>query len=160
MLWKRAITEEAPLGLLDSSNEEPKSKALRWVVSGIALLVLLSLSLWYTFRFYPERRAAERFLDALVAGDTQRAYQIWNPQPSYTYKDFLDDWGPTGYYGPVKSYRIETMQSPRGGGSGVVVVAGISPVQPFPQENTVESRRTKEVKIWVEFRDKSLGFPP
>lgn len=149
------------MSLLDSTGEEPRSKLRRYAISGLALVLLLALSVWYLFRFYPEKQAVERFFDALAAGDTQRAYQLWKPQASYSYKDFLEDWGPSGYYGPVKSYRIETALSPQGGGSGVIVVVEVSPDQPFPAESDVaKQRRTKEVRIWVERSDKSLGFPP
>ena len=149
------------MSLLDSTGEEPRSKLRRYAISGLALVLLLALSVWYLFRFYPEKQAVERFFDALAAGDTQRAYQLWKPQASYTYQDFLEDWGPSGYYGPVKSYRIETALSPQGGGSGVIVVVEVSPDQPFPAESdAAKQRRTKEVRIWVERSDKSLGFPP
>jgi len=151
---------EKIVGLLEPSSEEPRSKLRRYVISGLAFVLLLALGAWYLFRFYGEKRTVERFLDALVAGDTQRAYQIWKPQSSYSYQDFLDDWGPSGYYGPVKSYHIETAQKPEGG-SGVIVVVEISPYQSFPADNdAVKNRRTREVHIWVEQRDKSLSFPP
>ena len=148
------------MGLLDSDSEEPRSKLRRYLVSGLALVLLLSLGGWYVFRFHGEKQAVGRFLDALVAGDTQRAYQVWKPQASYSYQDFLEDWGPAGYYGPVKSYRIETAQKPRDA-SGVIVVVELSPYHPFPADNdAAKNRRTKEVRIWVEHKDKSLGFPP
>ncbi len=151
------------MGLLDSTAEEPNSKLLRYVVSGVAFVLLVTFAFWYLFRFYPERRAVEHFLDALVAGDTTRAYQLWHPQnpASYTMKDFLEDWGPNGYYGPVKSYQIESAGNPRAGGSGVIVVVNVSPVQPFPADSdVVNNRRTKVVRLWVERSDKSLSFPP
>lgn len=147
------------MGLLDSDSEEPRSKLRRYVITGLVLVLLLALGVWYLVRFYPEKKAVGRFLDALVAGETERAYKIWNPQASYSYQDFLDDWGPQGYYGPVKSYRIETAQSPRDA-SGVIVVVELSPFQPFPGGNDPASRRTREVRLWVERKDKSLGFPP
>ena len=163
------------MGLLDSDSEEPKSKLRRYVVTWLALGLFLALGLWYLFRFYPEKRTAERFLDALVTGDTAKAYGIWKlgssykgqspaeiskVAQSYAYQDFLDDWGPSGYYGPVKSYRIETAQKPKGG-TGVIVVVELSPYQPFPSDADVaRNRRTKEVRIWVESKDKSLSFPP
>ncbi len=149
------------MSLLDSTSEEPRSKLRRYVVSALALVLLVTLAGWYLFRFHSEKNTVEHFFDALVAGDTERAYQIWKPQASYTYKDFLDDWGSSGYYGPVKSYRIETAQAAPREGSGVIVVVELSPYQPFPTDNDpVKNRRTKEVRIWVERRDKSLGFPP
>jgi hypothetical protein len=151
---------EKTVSLLEPPSEEPRSKLRRYVISGLAFVLLLALGLWYVFRFYGERRTVEHFLDALVAGDTQWAYQIWKPQGSYSYQDFLDDWGPSGYYGPVKSYHIETAQKPKGG-SGVIVVVELSPYQPFPADNdAVKNRHTREVHIWVEQSDKSLGFPP
>ena len=151
------------MGLLDSGAEEPRSKLRRYVITGVALVALVAIGLWYLFRFYPEKRVVEQFLDALVAGNTQLAYQIWKTAPgsSYTYQDFLDDWGPKGYYGPISSYHIEAAENPPRGGSGVIVTVAVSPDQPFPDESdAVKLRRTKEVKIWVERRDHSLSFPP
>lgn len=149
------------MGLLDASPEEPRSKTRHLTIAAVALVLLIAGGLWYTFRFYPEKRAISRFFDALTAGDTARAYQLWKAGPSYTEKDFLDDWSPSGYYGPVKSYRIESVSSPKGGGSGVIVVVEISPFAPFPsREDVVKSRRIREVRLWVETKDKSLSFAP
>ncbi len=149
------------MGLFDSGNEEPKSKVRRHVISVVVFVLLVALGIWYLLRFYPEKKAAEHFFDALVAGDTQRAYQIWKPSSSYSYQDFLEDWGPSGYYGPVKSYHVEAAQAAPKEGSGVIVVVELSPFQPFPTGNDPEkNRRTKEVRIWVERKDKSLSFPP
>ena len=148
------------MGLLDRSSEEPRSKLRRYVLTGIALALLLALGFWYLFRFHTEKATVERFFRTLAAGDTEQAYRIWKPQASYSYKDFLDDWGPSGYYGPVKSYRIETAQSPRDA-SGVIIVVEVSPYEPFPAAHDEEkNRHTKEVRIWVERRDQSLSFPP
>ncbi len=149
------------MGILDSDVEEPKSKLRRYALTAAALVLLIGGFLWYHFRFYPEKQAAARFFDALAAGDTARAYQLWKPNPNYAMKDFLDDWGPSGYWGPVKSYQIETAVSPKHGGSGVIVVVEVSPLAPFPDgSDAAKNRRTKEVHIWIETKDKSLSFPP
>lgn len=149
------------MGILDSGAEEPKSRLRRYVLTGVALVMLLVFGLWYTFRFFPEKKAATHFLDAVAAGDMAGAYQLWRPTPTYTMKDFLDDWGPAGYYGPVKSYRIESVEAPKKGGSGVVVVVELSPFNPFPEDNDAQkNRRLKEVRLWVESKDKSLTFAP
>jgi len=42
----------------------------------------------------------------LVAGNAKQAYDLWKPSESYKIGDFMADWGPEGYYGPVKSYSI------------------------------------------------------
>ncbi len=121
----------------------------------IAALVLVAIVvLWFTFRYYPEKKAAEHFFDALVAGDTARAYQLWKPSPSYAMKDFLADWGPEGYYGPVKSYKILRASSPIGANAIAVRVA-ISPFSPMPDPSEIEkSRKTKVVSVWVLISDK------
>ena len=149
------------MGLLDTRDEEPKSRTLRYAVSGAALVLLVAFGLWYSvFRYLGEKHTVEHFMDAVVAGDSQRAYQIWKPHGTYSFQDFMADWGPQGYYGPVKSYRIESAEQPRDGGSGVVVVVEISPSQPFPRNNDPQSGRNREVRLWVERSDQSLGFPP
>ncbi|MGH9788444.1 MAG: hypothetical protein ACRD4U_07065, partial [Candidatus Acidiferrales bacterium] len=65
------------------------------IAAGLAVVVLVSAFLYWQFRFYPEQKQVERFLDALVAGDYPGAYQIWGPTPDYTFQDFLQDWGET-----------------------------------------------------------------
>ena len=149
------------VGILDSGAEEPKSKRLRYVVSGLALAAMLAGALWYFLRFTPEKRTVERFMNAVVAGDTQQGYQIWRPIPSFTYQDFLAFWGPKGYYSPIKSFRIESAEVPPKGGSGVVVVVELSAYAPFPKpEDSVKFAQNQEVRLWVERSDKSLSFPP
>ena len=127
----------------------------------IAALVLVAIVvLWFTFRYYPEKKAAEHFFDALVGGDSARAYQLWKPSPSYAIKDFLADWGPEGYYGPVKSYKVLRASSPIGANAVAVRVA-ISPFSPMPDASEIEkSRKTKVVSVWVLISDKSFSFPP
>ncbi len=98
-------------------------------------------------------------MDAVVAQDYQHAFQIWKAHGSYTFQDFMADWGLDGYYGPVKSYRIESAAQPPNGGSGVVVVVEVSPFQPFPDSTDPHSSRNREIRLWVERSDQSLSFP-
>jgi hypothetical protein len=152
---------ETFMGLLDSGAEEPNSKALRYVVSGVALAILLGIAGWYFLRYTPEKRTVERFMSAVVAGDTQQAYQIWHPHPNFSYKDFLSFWGPNGYYSPLKSFRLESAEVPPKGGSGVVVTVEISEYDTFPNPGeTLKSARNREVQLWVERSDQSMSFPP
>lgn len=145
--------------LLDPPAEKPeKSRAMAFTIAALVLVAIVVL--WFTFRYYPEKKAAEHFFDALVAGDTARAYQLWKPSPSYAMKDFLADWGPEGYYGPVKSYKILRASSPVGANAVAVRVA-ISPFSPMPDASEIEkSRKTKVVSVWVLISDKSFSFPP
>jgi hypothetical protein len=145
--------------LLNPPAEKPeKSRAMAFTIAALVLVAIVVL--WFTFRYYPEKKAAEHFFDALVAGDTARAYQLWKPSPSYAMKDFLADWGPEGYYGPVKSYKILRASSPIGANAIAVRVA-ISPFSPMPDPSEIEkSRKTKVVSVWVLISDKSFSFPP
>ena len=87
--------------LLDPPAAKPeKSRALAFTISALALVFVVAL--YFAFRYYPEKQATAHFLDALAAGNTDRAYQLWKPSSGYSMKDFLADWGPQGYYGPVK----------------------------------------------------------
>jgi hypothetical protein len=126
----------------------------------IATVVLVAAALtWYALRFYPEKKVTQRFFDAIVAGDMTRAYEIWKPQPSYQMQDFLADWGPQGYYGEVKSYKIMRASSPRGSSSVAVSVA-ISHFSPLPDAFDEKSRKTRIVTVWIDPKDKSFNFPP
>jgi hypothetical protein len=146
--------------LFDAKPEQPHSNTLRYAVTGIAAFMLLTFALWYyVLRYLPEKRAAASFMDAVAAEKFEQAYKIWKPQSSYTYDRFLSDWGPNGFYGPIKSYRIETARSPRGS-SGTVVLVQISPEPTFPDENDPRSAHTRVVALWVEGRDMSFSFPP
>lgn len=123
------------------------------------LAVVAIVALWFTFRYYPEKKAAEHFFDALVAGDTAKAYELWKPSPSYAMKDFLADWGPDGYYGPVKSYKILHADAPKSS-NAIAVSADVSPFSPMPDVSDLEkSRKTKVVVVWVLAADKSFSFP-
>jgi hypothetical protein len=152
---------ETFMGLLDAGAEEPQSKALRYVVSSVALVLLLGASVWFFLRYTTEKHTVERFMHAVVVGDSQQAYQIWHPHPSFSYQDFLSFWGPNGYYSPIKSYQIESAEVPPKGGTGVVVVVEISEYDTFPKsDETMKSARNREVQLWVERSDQSMSFPP
>ena len=147
------------MSLLEPPVEKPqKSRVMAFTVAALAFT--LAVVLWFTFRYYPEKKAVSQFFDALVAGETQRAYELWKPSPSYKMDDFTADWGPAGYYGPVKSYKIMGAKAPKGGNSIEVNIA-ISPFSPMPDASDGDkSRKTRVVTLWVLPADKSLSFPP
>jgi hypothetical protein len=146
------------MSLLEPPAEKPeKSRAL--AITAVVVTLAVVIALWFTFRYYPEKKAATQFFDALTVGDTAKAYALWKPTASYAMNDFLADWGPSGYYGPVKSYKIMGAKSVRNSASIAVTVA-ISPFAPMPDSSDGEkSQKTKVVAIWVTPADKSLSFP-
>ena len=145
--------------LLDPPPIRPqRSRAMAFTIAAVS--VALVITLWFVFRYYPEKKAAEHFFNALSAGNTDRAYQLWKPASSYSKQDFLADWGPLGYYGPVTSYDILRASSPHGANAVAVRVA-VSPFSPMPDASDPEkSRKTKVASVWVIMADKSLSFPP
>jgi hypothetical protein len=149
------------VGILDSGPEEPKSRALRYVISGVALVILIGVGMAYFLRYTKEKGTVERFMDAVIAGDTQEACEIWHTHPGFSCQDFNGFWGPNGYYSPIKSFRMESAEVPPRGGSGVVITVELSAYAPFPKaEETVKFAQNREVQIWVERSDQSLSFPP
>ncbi len=148
------------MDFLNNTAEEPHSKALRYLITAVVFVGLVLLAVWWVLRFHTEKQTVKHFLGALAAGQTEQAYSLWKPSPSYSYHDFLDDWGPNGYYGPVKSFRIESAEHLKNG-TGIIVAAEVSPYQPFPPDDDAAKRsKTKELSIWVERSDQSLSFPP
>jgi hypothetical protein len=154
------------VALFESPLEHPPSKLRRYTIRIVAVVVTIAVFvvvfpayLWYPFVYYPETKTVGRLMNAIVSGNLQQAYQIWQPSPSYSFKDFLDDWGPGGYYGPVKSYRIGRPEHVKNS-SATDIAIDVSPYPQYPDNGDVKSSQTKTVHVWVNFKDKSITFPP
>ncbi|HYL68244.1 MAG TPA: hypothetical protein VEX69_03680 [Candidatus Limnocylindria bacterium] len=152
------------MSIFDSSEEHPPAKIRRYIITGVAFILLVAGGCWYLLRFHTEKQIVRQFLGAIVAGNMQQAYQMYNPGPAYSFKDFLEDWGDKSYYGPVKSYRIESAEEEKRGPeppSGVNITVEVSPYSPFPPNNDVAKQsKTKEVRLRVEYKDHAIGFAP
>lgn len=152
--------------LLDAEAPPPPSP---WPVRVAAVAAILALSgavLYWEFRFYPEKRQVERFMEALQAGDYRAAYQLWKPAATYAYADFLEDWGETTPSGRVRSYEIVSVEE---GGAELLLVPGQG-----GQRRTVRvggsssgvivsvriNGQAEPIRLWVEKKDHSLSFPP
>jgi hypothetical protein len=148
------------MSLLEPPPEEHKrSRALAFTVATATIIAVIAV--WFWLRFYPEKKVTEQFFNAVVAGDMNHAYQLWQPSASYRLKDFIDDWGPAGYYGPVKSYEIMKTRYPPGPGTSTVEVrVKVSPFSPMPGANDENSQKTKVVSLWVDTKSKSLSVAP
>src|SRR5438067_1022706 len=97
--------------LLDAKPPKPPSGIRKYVSLPVLLLSVVVLALiagLLAFRFWNFRQehAVNRFLTTLEAGNYQEAYKIWQPAPSYTYQDFLHDWGAQGDYGKIREFEI------------------------------------------------------
>ena len=151
------------VGLFDSTDEHPPARIRRYIITGVAALVLAFLFLWYwpgNLRFYKERNTVGHFMNEVAAGDFQAAYRTWKPSRTYSFNDFMEDWGPKGYYGPVKSFRLESTEGVRNSPSAAVQVA-VSPYQPFPDDNDeVKQNKIQRIALWVDPADQSISFAP
>lgn len=161
------MSRPVAISLLDPQPLPPPNPWPKRLALAAVLLAVVGGLLYWQFRYYPEKKQVERFMEALKAGDYRAAYRIWKPTPSYRFEDFLEDWGETTAIGRVRSYEIVGVESSRalllqvpveggerrrtlqveGGSSGVIVLVRINGVDP-PE------------RIWVERKDKSLSFPP
>ena len=130
--------------LLDTTPPKPPVHIWRYVILGI-LILLFTEGLYFALRNYPEERAVTRFLTALEQEKFQEAYRLWQPSPSYSFQDFLHDWGTQGDYGKIREFQILGTRSK--GSSLVIVTVKVNNVD-LPLEIAV-SRETK-----------GLSYPP
>lgn len=149
------------MGLLDQTEEHPASKLRRYLITAAVFVLLAWGGLWWMLRYHAEKTVVYHFMNAVAAGSLQQAYGMWSPSPSYSYQDFVSDWGPDGYYGPVKSFNVKGTYHPPNGSTGVVIIVDLSPYQPFPEkDDALRQSKSKEVRLWVQFKDRSVEFPP
>lgn len=125
--------------LLDSTPPKPPSKKKRYALVGGLLVLILGALIFAFFRNYAEEQAVNRFLTTLQQGNYEEAYRLWQPSPSYTFHDFVRDWGEEGDYGRIREF--ELLRSRSRGSNSVVVTVRINNVSP-PLELVVD-RETK-----------------
>ena len=146
--------------IFDAPPLRPPWKYRRPALFGGSAVVIAVVVILWLLRFHTEYGTIRRFADSLVVGNFQTAYQIWKPAGSYTFQDFMQDWGPDGYYGPVKSYQIDYHLTDRKG-PNVEITLDVNPNVPFPsQDDFVKYTKTKQARIWVAPKDQSISFPP
>jgi hypothetical protein len=117
---------------------------------GYALLAaVVGYSLyWLFFRNWREEAEVKEFLGLLQAQKYEQAYETWGckvsePCKFYSYKSFLEDWGPESPLGAVKSFQLGRSYTQTG---GVI------------QELTVNGK--KQPNLWVESGTLIIGFFP
>jgi len=124
--------------LLDAPPPKPPIRIRRYVLLAV-LILLVAEGLYFYFRNYPEERAVTRFLTTLEQGQFQEAYRLWQPSPSYSFQDFLHDWGAQGDYGKIREFQVLGTRSK--GSSLVIVTVKVNNVAP-PLDIAVD-RKTK-----------------
>ena len=124
--------------LLDATPPKPPRKIGRYILLALVVIIIGGAS-YIIFRNFPEERAVSRFLTTLEVGNYREAYQLWQPSSTYTFEEFLHDWGERGDYGKIRTFKILGSQSK---GAGTVIVTVTINDQEPPRELLVE-RKTK-----------------
>jgi hypothetical protein len=135
-----------------------KARRRKQILSVVVAVVVVVSVFLFIFRDWPEEHVTKNFFNALVNKDYKTAYGIWindkgweskPPLQRYPFADFYRDWGPSGDWGPIKSYKITGSTRPRdrsGASNGVVVIVTIN-------------ERKEPALIFVD-KDKQLSFSP
>ena len=147
------------MSLLDANQPEP-SKTPRYIILGVIAAFVIAFLIWHHVRYDAEKKVATQFFSALESGNLQVAYKLWQPAADYTFKDFQQDWGPNGFMGPIKSFKVESAEAPRKSLTSVAVRVEVSPYAPLPTSSDPRASKTRSVVIWVNRGNHSLSTPP
>jgi len=130
--------------LLDATPPPPPRNIGRYILVALVVIVVVGAG-YFVFRDIPEERAISRFLTALEQGNYREAYQLWQPSSTYSYQDFLHDWGERGDYGKIRTFKVLGSQS-KGAGTVMVTV-------------TINDRESP-LQLLVDRRTKGLAYTP
>ena len=124
------------------------------IIVSVIVVVLIGTVLWW-FRNWPEEHVVGKFFTALQAKDYKSAYGVWIADPNwqqkpplarYTYDDFYRDWGPSGEWGPINTFKVDGAATPKDS-NGVVVLITIN-------------GRKEQANVFVDKHDHSISFSP
>jgi hypothetical protein len=150
------------MALLDAKEYDPRpAQRRRRVALILVVAALATFILWWLFRYYPEKRAINRFFEAIEHKDFETAYALyfadpdWKQHPQkydqYPLAQFMLDWGPSSDYGVITSHKIDCSTEPPKKAfrspTGVIVVVTIN-------------NRSQSTSMWVEKKNKSITLSP
>jgi hypothetical protein len=132
------------MGLLDATPPQPPHHSGRYILVAM-LLAIIAGGVAYYFWNYPEEHAVSRFLRTVQSGDYKTAYGLWQPSSTYTFADFMKDWGPNGDYGKIREFDI--LRSSSASSDTVTVTVMVN-------------RETPVLKLLVDKNTKGLAYSP
>lgn len=132
--------------------EEQRSRRVRLAKNisiTLAALVVLGLTLFFTFRNHSEQQQVKTFIQLLQARNYPAAYALWgcteaHPCRDYSFARFQEDWGPASPHADESSAHLAMTQSC---GSGVVIRLDFSGSE-------------EAVPLWVERKTQIVSFAP
>lgn len=127
--------------LLDAQPPKPVTGIRKYVPLNTLILTAFLIAIitgLVTFRFWNirEEGAVSHFLEKLEQGNYPEAYRLWQPAPSYTFDNFVHDWGEKGDYGKIRQFEILGSESK---GRIAIVTVQINHVNP-PLELVVDRK--------------------
>ncbi len=130
------------------AGDERREKTTRWIILSVVILAIVVIAGYFQFRNFREEKQIGTFLELLKRQDYKAAYAMWGctdsrPCPQYAFDKFLEDWGPKSPHSNLASAKLAKTKS---------CDTGIIQFIQFPGQD--------EVQLWVERRDKVLGFAP
>jgi len=130
------------------AGEERREKTIRCILLSVLVLLIVAIAGYFQFRNYREEKQISTFLELLKRQDYKAAYALWgctdsHPCPQYAFDKFLEDWGPKSPHANIALAKLAKTKS---------CDTGIIQFIEFPGND--------EVQLWVERRDKMLGFAP
>ena len=150
------------MALMDAKEYDPRPAQKRRKIIATVVVAVLAIAVYlYLTRYDSEKKAINKFFQAIEQKDYDAAYGIyyadpdWKQHPekygSYTINQFKLDWGPQGEYGAISSHQIDCALEPPKKGfaspSGVIVVVII---------NNLHDTRS----MWVEKKSKTITDSP
>ncbi|MFY9910291.1 MAG: hypothetical protein WAK56_10630 [Candidatus Sulfotelmatobacter sp.] len=144
--------------LLDAKEYHPeKERRKKFRIISLIVLALVLIFIGWLNRFWPEKHVANQFFSALQQQNFDKAYGFyyadpdWKQHPQnhsqYPFNEFMQDWGPGGPWGVIKSFQLYGASNCPGGGSGVVV-------------DTIVNNRAEHAQLYVDKHDKTISSPP
>ena len=144
--------------LLDAKEYHPeKERRKKFRIISLIVLALVLIFIGWLNRFWPEKHVANQFFSALQQQNFDKAYGLyyadpdWKQHPQnhsqYPFNEFMQDWGPGGPWGVIKSFRLYGASNCPGGGSGVVV-------------DIIVNNRAEHAQLYVDKHDKTISSPP
>jgi len=130
--------------LLDATPPKPPRHIGRYILLAVFVAIVGS-GVAYYFWNYPEEHAVSRFLQSLQSGDYKAAYGLWQPSSTYSFDDFVKDWGPNGDYGKIRQFEILRANSTSSETVSVTVMI---------------NRQTPVLKLLVDKRTKGMAYSP
>ncbi|MGH9536041.1 MAG: hypothetical protein ACRD2E_14420 [Terriglobales bacterium] len=136
------------LTLMDASPfDRARARRRNQIIVAVIIAVIIAVGIYWYWPYYRARQTVNHFMTAIVQGNYQEAYAIWQADPKeYSMDSFMQDWGPSSPYGVIKTYKIQDVTEPPGGNSsGLVVLVRVNGIH-------------TDARLWVQSNNQEMSF--